>query len=417
MRDTLDLSKVAATAPPSPDKLSIIPIHTSDRANFKRCRRRWNWTSPMRENLRPKVTLSGVIMPLWFGTGIHYALEQYYDPVLRRDPVETFQTWYVLQWEGGVIPASDLRLTYDPSPEELGINSSDPSSPMMYRVRGLTELHPDPDPTEFEEHYELGVGMLTFYRQWAENNDNFSVIAAEHDFSVPLGLEGIDPRDGSTKPIHLRGRMDAIVQDLDSGRYGIIDHKTAARIDEDYFRKLEKDEQCTAYMHAAEKEAELYDLPYKQIDFVIYNAIRKAYPKPPTMTTRGLPSLNRNSESCTAEMFMQCIVENNLQVWYDADEKAQGYYNYLVEQGDSVFIQRDIVRRNRAEIESADQRIRAEVADMLKIPLGISDSLYPNPTGDYMCLNCPFRAPCIAFDDGSDWQAMINEGYEKNVDR
>src|SRR6516164_542862 len=97
------LPKTAIRPPDIPSKTDIIPIHASDRATFKRCRRRWDWSSPMRVNLVPRVDTGTVVMPLWFGSGIHWALSQYYDPVLPRDPVEVFQTWWEVQWRGGII--------------------------------------------------------------------------------------------------------------------------------------------------------------------------------------------------------------------------------------------------------------------------------------------------------------------------
>jgi hypothetical protein len=72
---------------------------------------RWDWSSPMRNNLRQKVSQSGMYFPLWFGTGIHYALAQFYNPILRRDPEETFRSWYQLQWEGGLVTEDQLDLS------------------------------------------------------------------------------------------------------------------------------------------------------------------------------------------------------------------------------------------------------------------------------------------------------------------
>ena len=68
--------------PKIPSKMDIIPIHASDRGTFKKCRRNWDWSSPMRGNLVRRVDMQGVTMPLWFGTGVHYALAQYYNPIL-----------------------------------------------------------------------------------------------------------------------------------------------------------------------------------------------------------------------------------------------------------------------------------------------------------------------------------------------
>jgi hypothetical protein len=96
----------------------------------------------------------------------------------------------------------------------------------------------------------------------------------------------------------------------------------------------------------------------------------------------------------------------------DDDPKLSAYVEYVKEQGASQFIIRDRVTRNKAEIRSCGKRIYMEAMDMLDSP-----RIYPNPTGDYMCLRCPFRAPCIAADDGSDWQFMLDEMFEPNWSR
>jgi hypothetical protein len=404
----------APIAPPKiPSKFDIIPIHTSDRGTFKRCRRRWNWSSPMRNNYVPRIDMQGVSMPLWFGTGVHYALAQYYSPALKRDPVETFNWWWQLQMHGGRIGEELLDLSYDRHPKLVD------EATLFYDVKGLYDLHPDPNSEIFDEHYELGLGMLKFYREYAERNDNFAVIVEEHTFSVPvIDRNGNiffarDPRDGVLKEVHIRGTQDAIIQDLETGQFGILEHKTAIRIDEDYHRKLEKDEQCTTYMYAAEREAKLYDLEYEKISFVLYNALRKAYPKPPTELKNGLFSVNRQTECTTIDMLQDFIDSRGIQVIVDSDEKLTGYVDYVREAGDRQFIERNHVRRNRAEIESCGERIYMEAVDMLNPDILI----YPNPTGDWSCLNCIFRAPCIATDDGSNAQMLLDDQFETNWTR
>ncbi len=416
--------------PEAPDKLSIIPIHASDRGTFKKCRRRWHWSSPMRENLVPRAELGGIYLPLWFGSGVHWALARYYDPFLKRDPVETFKTWWELQWNGGVTTEEWLPTLYDRSPRILAVTNVPElaldehtalvDSPVQaYKVRGLKDIIGDLQQEEFEEHRDLGIGMLTFYKQYAAERDNFNVIVAEHTFSVPVRnpdtgeiLTWVDHRDGQVKEVHLRGTEDAIVQDRESGRYGILEHKTAAKIDEDYFAKLDKDEQCSTYMYAGQREAEHYDLPFRKIDFVIYNALRKAYPKPPTELKNGMFSIDRAKESTTVEMLEEFIEDRGIGIIVEMDQKLKNYVDYVREAGYEQFVQRDLVHRNQNEITSVEVRLYWEVIDMLSDP-----KLYPNPTGEWSCLRCPFRAPCIAVDDGSDWQMMIEEEYEKNWSR
>lgn len=100
-------------------------------------------------------------------------------------------------------------------------------------------------------------------------------------------------------------------------------------------------------------------------------------------------------------------------MWFEDDEKAQKYYNYLVAQGDDLFIQRDIIFRNEHEINNAHKHITQIAKEMLREDI----PLYPSPTGAKSCLYCAFRAPCIAKDDGSDWQGMLDDGYEYNRER
>jgi hypothetical protein len=217
---------------------------------------------------------------------------------------------------------------------------------------------------------------------------------------------------GWMKQVHARGRMDMIVHGNSTGNYAIIDHKTADTIKEDYFDHCDLDEQCTTYIWAAEKEAQMYDLEYKDIAGVVYQALRKAYPRPPTITTRGLPSLNKASESTTPYLFAECIKELGLKSYFDSDEKMQAYYTYLVDQGEKQFIQRHPVTRNRHQKDNAGLRLYMEAMDMLDNP-----RIYPNPTKNYSCLRCRFRGPCIAVESGWDWEDMIKDGYETNYDR
>ena len=433
-----------------PDKWDIIPLHTSDRGTFKSCRRRWYWSSPAQCNLIPKTSVYGIYPPFWFGDGIHYALQHFYNPLLKSDPETAFDTWYNLQWNGGIITPDELTQFADRFP----VLRKDG----RYDVPGLADILPDPDPDEFEGFHQLGLGMMRFYKEFAEHEDDFTVITSEHTFSVPVldptgaplymidtrtMLEGWEPdltlenafgplmredpqmipmlnADGSRrfsipieKQVHARGRMDLIVQGNSTGKYVLIDHKTVGHaLTEDYFRHVDLDEQITTYIWAAEMEAKLYDLPYKDISGIIYQALRKAYPRPPTLLKSGTPSLNRATESTTAKLFEKTINELGLKPLFDADVKMQSYYTYLVEMGDKQYVWREPVIRNAAQKENGALRIYLEALDMCGSP-----RIYPNPTKDFSCLNCKFRQPCVALEAGYDYEAMIADNYQANYDR
>lgn len=408
-----------------PSKWDIIPIHASDVSAFKFCRRKWDWSSPTRTNLRRRVDLNGVYFPLWFGSGIHYALEQFYHPALQRDPVEAFRTWYNYQWEGGIVTEDWLERLYDNDPQPAShpngpaATNTDPETSALYKVRGLKSIHPDPVKEEFEFHLDLGIGMMTFYKEYAAANDHFVVVAPESKFSVPLGFEAIDrrkdsPNYGKSLEVHARGTRDAILYNPDTERFGLLENKTAASIEAEYFTKLEMDEQVNTYFWASQHEAEVYDLPYKRIDRVIYNVMRKAYPKPPTILSDGIsPSINRKEESTTAEMFAAHIAEQGIQALYDDNPKWQAYYDYLVKAGDEQFIVRKPIMRNQHQIAASFKHYQMVAQEMLDTNLRI----YPTPSSSWLCQNCQFRAPCLAADDGSDFIYMLSTGYEENRGR
>jgi len=433
-------------APPEvPSKWDIIPIHTSDRGAFKDCRRRWAWSSPSRRNLTPRIAAMGVYMPFWFGTGIHKGIQYYYGK-LAEDPVAVFEAWFDLEWNGGLVHESELEGYADRDPVPAKQEG-------YYFVQGIKDLMINADERydEFMEHLDLGRGMLKFFKEYSDANDDFRIVSNEHLFSVPIldedgkamyaedrrvMPEGWEPDFDAEnmygplfkepkraisgmelvpllKQVHARGRMDQIVQLNDSGAYVIRDYKTAAKLDDDYFAHLELDEQCTTYLWAAPLEAAMYGLEYTEINRIHYVALRKAYPKPPTMTNKGLPSIDRQKESTTAEMFAECIKKNNLKVVYDGSVKMQEYYAYLLERGEKQFLWTEATSRNKSQILNAGLRLFYEARDMLDPDL----VLYPNPSKNYSCTRCRFRAPCIAAEDGSDWEAMLAGNYIPNYDR
>jgi hypothetical protein len=295
----------------------------------------------------------------------------------------------------------------------------------VWKVRGLEDIIPDADTDEFDELLELGIRMMSFYKDYAQRHDGFEVLVTEHNFSVPVWdyennciLTAIDLREqspnfGKKLEVHNRGRMDAIWA-KPNGKLGVIDHKTSSRIDEDFFEKLETDEQVTSYLYAAEVEAKYYGLSYagQAMEECIYNVMRKAYPKPPTIVRGGLFSVDRQNESCTYNMLMEWMQENSVE-WETLSPTQQAYANHLADLGDEQFIIRKHVRRNRHQLANAGYRLYQEAMDMLNPNLQI----YPNLSNDFKCLRCQFRAPCLAREDGSDWEQMIRDNYTHQRDR
>jgi hypothetical protein len=421
-----------------PSKYEIIPIHQSDRSTFKACRRKWDWTSPARHSLTVRADVSGVYKPFFFGSGIHYALEQYYQPGIRRDPVEAFRTWFSIVWDGGVVTADWLDKVYDLDPQPaphrtitsdwVDVRQGFPGDDrvILWQVRGLRDILPEVDEAEFLELRELGCNMLANYKRYAAENDGFEVVVAEHDFSVPIWDYENDtilmrrdsreqsPNYGNMLEVHARGRMDAIAI-KPNGKMIVLDHKTAERMDSELDIKLETDEQITTYLACAQIEATYYGLPHagEPLEEAIYNVLRKAYPQPPTITKSGMFSVDRAKECTTFDAVYAWMNDAGI-AYAELAEKHQGYVDWLREVGDEQFFIRKLVRRNQHQLKNAGYRIYLEAMDMLDPNVRI----YPNISSHrWDCLNCAFRAPCMAIESGDDAQYMIDNNYSINKDR
>ena len=95
--------------------------------------------------------------------------------------------------------------------------------------------------------------MMTFYKQYAEAEDDFITVATESAYSVYLGFSAIDLREespnyGNMVEVHARGKRDNIYYRERTDSFGVMDHKTAAVIGEDYFTKIDTDPQINNYL-------------------------------------------------------------------------------------------------------------------------------------------------------------------------
>lgn len=329
-------------------------IHTSDRILFKRCRRKWNWASPLRENLIPKDASPSA---LWFGTGFHFALEDFHGYNRFGDPVKAFEAYY-------------------------------------------DACRPSERPEDADELLDLARGMLSYYQIWLRHRNEFQtywvdgVPQVEVDFEIPLPPEICEL---AGREIVYAGTFDRVVVDP-YGRLWIMDYKTVKQFDTS---KLETDPQISAYAWAAEL---IYE---REVEGVVYMQFYKGYPQEPKVLQNGTLSKNKNQRT-THALYRRAL----LRIYGSPDRFPPDYVeflNYLLDQesaeGDK-FIRRDLVRRNGYSKETEYKKILDEVMDMLDPNLRI----YPNPTRD--CIwDCPFRSACLAMDDGSDWEYIIENDF------
>lgn len=201
-------------------------IHTSDRRAFKTCRQLWDFSSPLRMNLEPKPR---GVNALWFGTGIHAALEGYYSALSNAaDVAEQIWAHYCIEAEFDV-------------PQDT---------------------------------VDLGNGMLKYYcREWASKNDNFTVVGME----VERKLKMIYFDYGF--------QLDGLALDSD-GRYWILEFKTAGKWESSYDYLL-MDDQAGSYLMGEQISRQV------PIEGIIYTILKKAAPKPLKLLKSGHFSMDK----------------------------------------------------------------------------------------------------------------------------
>lgn len=332
----------------------FLAVHTSDRALYKRCRRKWDFRSRLRRNLVP--TQEGPNIHLWLGTGFHFALEDFHGYNRFGDPVKALEAYY------NAFRQSEL-------------------------------------PEGAEEAIGMAMGMLEHYRHWLRRRDLYQTVWVDGKplVEVKFELELQELSEFADIPVYYRGTMDRIVTDSD-GQWWVQDYKTAARIDT---AKLANDPQISTYVWAAEQ------IFQREFAGMIYSQFAKKVPNPPRELTRGGISLDKR-QNTTHYLYKQSLL--NLYPSGNFPGKYREFLGHLAEketpEGDE-YIRFDAVERNTHAKISEYKHIINEGREMVSRDLPI----YPNRTRDCSWDCSEFRQVCIAMDEGDDWEYLLEEFY------
>lgn len=322
-------------------------VRTSERNNYRRCRRKWWLQSENHMNLEPITSA----VHFWLGTGFHYAMEQHYGhkKMTAEEALEAYHTH---------------------------TKSSFPAEKQA----------------DLWDAYILCRGMIKNFLVWHDTMlGNFQTAVdsggnplVEVNLKIPMGF-----KDANGNEVLYSATIDRIVRDQ-SGGIWIVDYKTAKKFNTD---KLAKDPQITAYYWALKK---LYNI---NIQGMIYIQVLKALPDSPEMLKSKKLSKSK-SQNTTYALYMEAIEKNGLDVGDYTD-----FLQHL--RGEDLghetrYFRVDFVERNAHQLAAEEIHLVAETREMVTPGLAI----YPNPTRDCMW-ECDFRAVCEAMDDGSDWRHMI----------
>lgn len=210
-------------------------IRTSERHDFKRCPQRWWWG--WREGLKPVQEKQA----LWFGTGIHLALEHFYSPLgtkRGRHPLNI--------WRGY---ARDESITVMPS--------------------GVVDDAND-KPT-YVSAVQLGVDMLTGYFDLYGRDEHIHVLAVEHPFQITI------PGTDKGEACLYAGKWDLLWRDLRDESLWLTDHKTAKDLSTNH---LTLDDQAGSYWALAGQFLRSSGAigPKERLKGIEYNILRKYSP-------------------------------------------------------------------------------------------------------------------------------------------
>lgn len=96
-----------------------------------------------------------------------------------------------------------------------------------------------------EEYLKASELFEAYANHWSD--EPFDVVSVEQEFSLPL----INPSTGRKSRIfELRGKVDGIVRDKSTGRLFILEHKTSSAISAEYIDRIMLDQQIATYADA-----------------------------------------------------------------------------------------------------------------------------------------------------------------------
>lgn len=352
-------------------------LRTSERNLFKRCQ--WAWERSYVDQIQPKRRHSSA---LWFGTGIHLALEK----------------WYI---EG----------------KKRGIHPAETWTDYAMKSRGDTNYINTYMDGEFQEAVsatELGQAMMNNYVDHYGLEEHLDVIATEMDFQVPLlhnemqfnGEGDIISRQTQSSYV---GQIDLVVRDLSTGKIWLWDHKTCASLGNNQYLPL--DDQAGSYWAIANyilrKKGLIKD--NEKISGIIYNYLVKRKPDERPKNADGFATNKPQKKHFVAQLTGEGLDKMKLADLQSlAEEQGITVLGDVSQQQPKPILDRVPVYRSSSQARSQINRIQNDLEAMSLVR---NNLLAPTKTPTKECNFCEFRDLCELDEQNRDWQEFASSQF------
>lgn len=343
-------------------------MRTSERSSLKKCPQQWYWSQV--DGLRPLRDAN----PLWFGSAVHEALAQWYQPGLAR----------------GVHPAEFFENYLGEADRQMRVTNDD-------------------EEAEYISAKALGIEMLNNYVDFYGQDERWNVIATEEKLSADFK----HPATGK-KWFRYVMTWDGIYRDADTGECWLMEHKTAAALGQLF---LPLDDQAGSYWALATPLLRRRGIlgPKEELAGIMYNFLRKQKKDVRPVNAQGLATnkpekkhyLAALSEISGMSVSAKDKVEDLAALAQKAGLTVLGEVSKIQP---AALFERTPVYRSRSQRATMLQRIRDEASFAEAYRAGTLP-VVKAPGRD--CSWCPFVKMCQLHEAGEDWESFRDTEFRK----
>lgn len=346
-------------------------LRTSERRAFKRCIAQWDWR--YRKGLVPKYQKPGA---LWFGTGVHLALQHRYSkPGLERghDVLKVWRDYCDNEPHAGVWMEGD-------------------------------------EGVQFQDARELGEIMLGGYLDKYGMDERWHVISAEQTFELAIPRPA---REGTL--VLYNGTFDFVGRDLaNEGALWLWDHKTAKQI---FLDHLSLDDQAGSYWAVASRVLAAQGLIPKgeRLEGILYNFLRKGTPDDRPKNAAG-QATNKPTKQHYLDALKAagCVVHakmTNDRLAEVANNAGITVLGDISERQPPALFHREPVWRTVVEQRTQITRVQNEALHMDAVRRRLLP-ITKNPTKDCKW-DCDFFLMCELQEAGDDWKGFRDSSFTR----